>query len=279
MAAFVIHTPDYLVTSAGKRCLHELADHLMTHGHEAMVTGATVQRPGAAAPVVPEAAAADACRAGAVAVYHERIAGNPLSASRVARWCLSRPGLLGGPTVFGAGEMLFGYSDTILAYLPPSTRKLCLPVLDRHIFYPPLEGHPRSGGIWAYRGKNTRAEIAAVPGLEAAREITRETPSHEALGDILRAAEALYTFDDLTALIDEARACGCPVVVAPDGPYGRGHRRELGIAGMAWQDPGEPLADAVRRAGRPNGAMVLRDLMRLRYEYVQQLEVFVGCWA
>lgn len=273
MTDFVVFAPNFTISSAGKRCLHELADDLVGRGLCASICGPEIRRPGAKAPPIslPEARRGY----GTVAIYPETVEGNPLRSLRVARWCLNRPGL-GGDERFPETDRVFWHTDAIEPFILGGRKvgKLHLPTLDSHIFYPPPPGSTREG-LAFYKGKHLDADPHEVPGVSDGLEITRSWPSHEELGPIFRRVRALVTFDDFTALTDEARACDCPVVISKRGPLALMDDervldcRDLGRSGVGWWLPGEHIETSIVRAGVPRE--VSRRLETVRMEYQEQL--------
>jgi hypothetical protein len=71
----------------------------------------------------------------------------------------------------------------------------------------------RSGyAAWVGKGSQTHA----LPGN--CTMITHSYPAARTeLASLFKSVEAFYCFDNLTALTTEARLCGCPTIVFPDG--------------------------------------------------------------
>jgi len=53
----------------------------------------------------------------------------------------------------------------------------------------------------------------------------------------------LYCYDNITAMTELARLCGCPVVLVPNGEYTEEKYREheMGMEGLGWGKIPEPF--------------------------------------
>jgi len=232
---YLIDTHDYCRQSAGNRALFVLAQTLsMTYRYEVFVTS---QVKGPHAPFLKtadEKTIAQIAREGVV-IYPETNAGNKYDAKHVVRYLLNTPGFIRGDKSFPATEKIFAYSELLKEHLRDEKNILTVPVIDRNAFlkFPIV---PRSGAL-VWKGKGKPVDVTPDPDAEAAREITFEWPeSWAALGGEFRSAEILYTYHTYTALIHEARLCGCPVCIIPNGRFTRQqvHESPPWDAGIAW---------------------------------------------
>lgn len=191
---YIIMAPPYRNSSAGVRALYELRCHLEKRGYEAKIF-----QGGDALPDV-------------IVVYPETVSGNPMKGNVVARYVLNYPGLLGGDKEYDPKELIFTYSP--LYY--PGTHILTVPVIED--FFRD-EGRHRAGGcFWVGKGRGKVEEIPETKGLI---EITYDWPdSREQLAALFNEMAVFYSYDDCTALVAEARRCGCRVVVIPGEPQG-----------------------------------------------------------
>jgi hypothetical protein len=198
-APYIIMAPPYRNSSAGVRALHELRRHLEERGYEAKIFQ------GGGAP--PEA----------IVVYPETVSGNPMKGKVVVRYILNHPGLLGGDKEYHSKELIFAYAP--LFY--PGVPCLTVPVIED--FFRD-EGKPREGGcFWVGKGADIwNHDIAAAEQVTGGMtEITYGWPdTREELAALFNNTEAFYSYDDCTAMIDEARRCGCRVVVVPGAKSG-----------------------------------------------------------
>jgi len=267
---YIVVAPDFISNSAGICCLYQLCGDLRKMGFETAITGSQRGNPNFPVPLIPNSEATEAAKNGAWVIYPEVIMGNPLKAKNVIRWCLNRPGLLGGEEVYPSSEHVFTYSDVFAPYIKNEIRgKLYMPTIDRSLFYPPKSAQqPRSLECY-YVGKSRYKD--GIVDTKQALEITRFTPPKSELGKIFRSAKVLYSFDNSTALIYEALLCGCPVVIIPDGTqtWSDYEKLELGTAGITW--------------GLPDGSIPSFDaqdlherLSRWESQYQEQLQFLVS---
>lgn len=269
---YVLIAADYVSTSAGIGCLYRLCHELNMRGYPAYCTYSGVTNENLIAPLVSRDIAQALVSQGFVAVYPETVSGNPLNAKYIARWVLNRPGLLGGDRVYDSNELVFNYSDYYGAYIQNDIAgKLYMPTIDESIFHPPSDPHSPRGLACFYVGKSQFKE--GFFDRREVFEITRHTPAKSELGKILRAAKILYCFDNSTIFAYEARMCGCPVVIIPDGTQTREdfERSELGLDGIAWgiEELPRVLAETASSEG------LIRRYEVAKKEYEEQLQNFI----
>jgi len=149
-----------------------------------------------------------------IAVYPEVTSGNPFQLPVVARWLLNRPGLLGGDKEYADDEILFCYDPwAVPAGMHAET--LHIPSIDTRIFNNIDNEHDRQrSGFCYYANKYLASGGSVAPeliqeGISLGQGIVR---SHEEIAAILRKSEYLYCYEQ-SALIQEALACGCPVII------------------------------------------------------------------
>ena len=198
--------------SAGIRALHVLRDELRARGYQA-----NMEYEG----VIPDS----------IAVYPEIQGGNPLGATRVARWLLgAAPDIPhDGPQFQWGGGM-----D------PNNSPILCVDLLEPDLFHP-NHGLERKGtGYWIgrggsnwdmYGGWETVSDWDELPSSRG-RFATRADYAHWLAG-----LDLFISFDPYTAVITEAITVGTPVLVLADR---KDPRRSIGIGnqwnlyGVAW---------------------------------------------
>jgi GT2 family glycosyltransferase/glycosyltransferase involved in cell wall biosynthesis len=162
------------------------------------------------------------------------VAGNPLQAPVVARWLLNVPGHLGGDTVYERDDLIYYYANWCL---PKDINGMLLelPTVDTSIFN--NENNPedtrRSGGCYyahkylAFGGKILSDHLGLT---SLCHDIPR---SPEEIASLLRRSEVLYCYEQ-SAIIQEALACGCPVLLVPTEYWridaGDPHLLEPGVA-------------------------------------------------
>jgi hypothetical protein len=202
---YIICAPPYSFQSAGIKISYELSRHLNDRGYEAYVY-VWDGKPHSyekykTCSLEFEARAAGA---GAWIVYPEIISGNPIGAKNVVRYVLNVPGLLGGDKTYAPNEKLFAYNSYISQHAWGCPILRVSPIdLDKCRDF----GYPRKGSCYfVYKGYNVRRR----PEFE---ELQLVGLSQEELFDRFNRSEVFYTYDDMTAAADEARLCGCPVVI------------------------------------------------------------------
>ena len=268
---FIIYAPDFLPNSAGRYCLYKICHDLNAKGFKAAVTESLVSCPNLNAPLLTLRDAKQVARRKKPwVIYPETISGNPLGAERVIRWVLNRPGLLGGDTVYADNELVFVYSNIYAPFVKNKIQGvLYLPTLDEEIFYPPKNAQQERGLACYYVGKSSFKE--GHFDRATTFEITRDVPTKKELGNIFRSAKILYCFDNATAVAHEAIACGCPVLVIPDGTqtWENYAQSELGTHGIMWGqlDPDvkidQRLVEAKVSALKANYSAQLEKLLEL----------------
>lgn len=152
----------------------------------------------------------DTLRENGVIVYPEIVAGNPLRFRNVARYALYYPGVNGGQRRYHKSEMVFAYLPKFL----PGANVLSIPWIDKTLFNDP--GYERTGDCcFVYKG----GRWCDPPELRSLPTITMQWPeTREAFADLLKHTRTLYSFDAVSAVLDEAAVCGVKVkVVTKDG--------------------------------------------------------------
>ncbi len=244
---FLIVAPRYTHRSSGVRALYRLCHHLNHAGYPAAVVAwnglrgsrhqeSAFRRLGGAGYRVARAlwrliGPADlspwdvpgyrgpACDA--IVIYPEVVPGNPLRASKVVRWVLNSPGLLGGDAVYPDSEMLFAYDlqklpDINAAVSQPigAGRVLWVGLVDPAHIYPDASVPKVLDCSFTHKGSALRRKFPLGPGAPMKR-LEDLTPTMAALGDTLRRTRTLYSYDHYSNLLREAAISGC-VVRVPD---------------------------------------------------------------
>jgi len=191
---FIVGAQPYKHNSAGVRVLYELAARLMVRGH-----GAQVIHPWG----IPKSLAERS-----IVVYPESIAGNPCGGDKIVRYILNVPGVMGGDKEYAKDELLVAYRADFASY--SGGEVLCLPVIEP-FFCVDLLVPKLFSVVYVGKGENTSAHPDdCVP-------ITPEWPrTREQVAFILQCADVLYTYDGVSAIIDEAERCGCKVIKMPE---------------------------------------------------------------
>ena len=220
---YVILAPEYVGSSAGIGCLYRLCHELNARGYPSYITGSSQTNPALNAPLIGWPEAVSLCKEGYVAVYAETYAGNPLGASRVARWVLNRPGLLGGAEVYDDAELVFNYCNAYEPYIKNHVQgKLYMPTIDEEIFFcDENDRTPRSLECF-YIGKSTWKD--GIIDRNKVFEITRTGAGKDGIGQAApRIARAL-----LFRQQHDLRLRGDPLRL-PRGDYPRRHAEPRGL--------------------------------------------------
>jgi len=231
MRPYLIFTHPYTRKSAGVRALHRLAHELNACDHNAYIMPGAVNTEWDT-PIADAALQAEIARDGIV-VYPEVDEGNPLQARRPVRYVLNIPGLIRGTGKLPEAELQFAYTGLLTRYLR-APYVLQVPVVALDIFKPEPAVPERYGRLcWIGKGKDS----PRIPETTNAVAITMDWPETWAeLAREFRQAEVFYSYANYTMLTIEARLCGCPTVIIPNG---RWYRHEFlqaapGMAGLAW---------------------------------------------
>jgi len=263
---YYIHAPHYRQSSAGVRALHYLCHFLNECGYEAYIT-AKVTRMGLRTPLLNGRILREHFLLGKtpIVVYPEISSGNPLSGATVVRWLLNKPGHLGGEVEISASELIFYYDHWILPE-GITGKHLYIPTLDGSIFHNrDNEFDHQRQGICYYAHKFLRfggriPEEIKRQGVSLGQE--NPLSAHE-IAAHLRRAEFLYCFEQ-SAMIAEARACGCPVLIFPSdySPVAEWSALQRGVALTTNAKPLSQLRNELRDV--PNEESIV-------FDYAKQL--------
>ena len=201
---YLIVSPPYYPSSAGVRMLHALCHYLNESGYEAYIA-TDVVNPEWNEKTCPLQIFSRLIYEG-ITIYPEIISGNPFGAKVVVRYILNHPGLLGGDKEYDPSEILFTCNgETLRQYVPSDDRILCIPLIEDYFRDEEL---PRKGGCF-YVGKGYN--VPRIPKTEGMKEIVGM--DRKEVANILKTSEVLYTYDNFSLIIEEAKKCGCPIVI------------------------------------------------------------------
>ena len=251
---YYIYAPPYNSASAGIRALYILADALNRAGAACYIAQSVFEGEASSTPanlIAPRLTLEESKRHRAaglwpITVYPEVVDGNPLRSHASVRYVLNLPGLLGGPKSYSSTEFLYGYGKRLAREIGHPDRSLFIPTIDLESWTDQPSVERTEVCFYASKYRNVHgAEVFGIP--DGAIEITRNlanSPTPEALKDLLRRSKRLYIFEN-TALAIEAPLCGCPVIMMPNPylayPIGS---EDHGMDGIAWGDD----EDEIRRA-------------------------------
>lgn len=201
---YIIFAPPYRHNSAGIKVLYELSYQLNNHGYESYVfvwDGKSYL--------------SDKYRICNYdfmmdnlsliwIIYPEIVRDNPVGAKNVIRYVLNIPGFIGGDKTYDSSEVVFAYNSHI------SKHAGNCPILKTpHINLDICKDYKLSRkGSYFYVGKGRN-----VPRKSELEEIEIINVTTQQLYDLFNRCEVFYTYDDMTSLCEEARLCGCPVVI------------------------------------------------------------------
>ena len=207
---FVHFTYPYAHYSAGIRVIHRYCHLMRKAGYDAYITS------GGGNPEWDTPVATGPLRPDDIVIYPECIRNtNPLGARNIVRYMLYFPTAYWGGSIIPATEYCipydeYLYEETVRHYAGQLTRDdiLCIPCLEPGLFKP---AGPKTIAAAYYIGKG--AVNYPSPYLPAgATEITRQwPPTRPELARLLQSVTTFYCADHNTALLTEARACGCDV--------------------------------------------------------------------
>ena len=150
-----------------------------------------------------------------IMVYPEVVHGNPLKMPHVVRWLLNWPGHVGGDVTFDKSELLFAYVED---YIPAglSLYTLYIPAVNTDIFNNidnPLDAQRQGSCFYAHKYLAEGNELTGhiVDATSLCQDV-KLSPKEIAI--ILRKSEFLYCYEP-SALITEARLCGCLLYTSP----------------------------------------------------------------
>lgn len=204
--------------SAGVRVLHRLCHLLRLAGHEAYISTKSTN-PDWNTPYLERP------DYNTVVIYPEiAMDQNPLNARLYVAYCLNRPGALGGTLPYKNGQSTFCYHemflDGVLKAVPdlPLKKIFTLGIISRQYFFDDGNRNRTINACWVYKGAWIR-NLHRFPGEESMMMLTFESAkTYMDLGNLLRSIKTLYSYDHESALLIEAKLCGCEIVVmTPEG--------------------------------------------------------------
>ncbi len=249
---YIVCTTPYTHKSMGVKVQHLLCHELNKIGETAFVTATQINYD----LITPVALGENTIKnlvtdKDAIVIYPEDWKGNSLKAkpNNIARWCLSRPGLFGGDERFDGYENVYAYNNSIKKTILFNDVQgvLRLPGIEREIFK--NTGQERNVFSF-YTGKSEYKPGFFDP--ENAIRIDRDSAfTRQELADILNNSITLYCFDKCSSIIDEARLCGCPVLIIDDGILNT-NLNDHGSNGL-----GIPIHESLE-ADSPHGVGIIR---------------------
>lgn len=236
MKPYAVFTPDWSNYSAGVLVLHTLAHKLQEQGCK-VYTNAGKQNPNwKHIPLMHEF---DGNKKDLIGIYPEIVTGNPFGSGKIVRYLLHLPGFFGGPKTFDKTDLLFSHSRFFNQRLNlPEERVLFFPYLNTSIFYD-MKMQRKYDYYYTREEKGGRypdERIKHLPFIGSGKE-NDGINGQKNLALKLNRANILYCYDNVTAMTDIARLCGCAVILIPDGFWSEEECKKLvgwEIGGMSY---------------------------------------------
>jgi hypothetical protein len=165
-----------------------------------------------------------------IVVYPEVVLGNPLKASKVARWLLYKPGLL-RPYKFGTDEIFFKAADGCdLIEETGGAHTLFLWKVNKA--YENRNFQDRSGSCYIVRKGEGKTRIP-----QTFDSLQIDGLDHDEIATIFNKCKTFYSYDEATMFSQYAAICGCDSIVIPGLFRSREEwieNHELGKYGVAY---------------------------------------------
>jgi len=215
---YLLRTPPYEAASGGIKVMYGLYGWLLAKGQAAFLN-TQIDVP-------------------SVGIYPEIYHGNDMFASKVVRYVLQTPGLMGtsdqtgsfvtGPERFDPKDEVYVFSKVYDEWGVDDDHILFLPVIPLDVFRD--QGKKRTK-IRFYTGKGFNRGKHPSEATELDKNVGQQE-----LADQLNECQTLYVYDKLSAIMECARLCGCPVKYYGDLPPEKMNVYEPGLNGIALWD-------------------------------------------
>lgn len=204
---YIIWAPIY-GASNGIRALYKLCEILNGRGYEAFIFNTEMpdnERYHVISEITQEMREHD------IVVYPEIVCGNPLQFQNVVRYVLYYPGANGGTQAYHSSEQVVTWSSEYYSGVPI----LFLSGVDRTLFCD--EKLPKKQNCYFVHKGGKWKEL---PELADCVEINMSYPeTREELAQLLKTTNILYSYDDCSALLEEARLCGAKVKIVRENGF------------------------------------------------------------
>jgi GT2 family glycosyltransferase len=210
---YYILSYDYKEESSGVRVLHYLCHFLRRLGYEAYVTGKK-RSPKLDTPELTDTIILEHQKNGLIPirVYPEVLLNDPLPFGVTARYLLNKPGYFLNKHSIGDDELIFFYIEMYNIW-PGRGSRLCLPATDPLLFYPRTNSKRNRSGFAVYMNHYITRGGVLDQRFKSGIEISKNNPvDYSDLPDLFNKISVLYAYE-IGAHVNEARMCGCPVVL------------------------------------------------------------------
>lgn len=221
---YLIRTPAFDPRSGGIRVMWALYGHLLAKGQVAF-TNTQIDIP-------------------SIGIYPEIYRGNDMVASKVVRYILQKPGMMGttdetgqfraGLTQFDKSDEIYVFSKIYDEWGVDDDHILFIPVIDLHTFYDQKRKRTK---VAYYVGKGQNKFKHPVNAIEITREMAID---QQVLANTLNECQQLFVYDPISAIMEVARLCGCGVNYYGDIELDRLKLYEPGMNGLAYYDSADP---------------------------------------
>jgi hypothetical protein len=218
---YVIMSPPFEVTSGGVRVMYGLYGWLLAKGQIAYMN----EKPTSGE---------------FIAIYPEIQRGNPAKASKVVRYILSTPGLI--PALYDNGivahgpdtkeiketsDYIYVFSKIYDTFNSDDNHILFLPIINLHLFKDQKKKRTKTCYMIG-KGFNKRCHP------DGSIELTRQfSQDQQVLADLLNECHTFYCYDNLSAMMEVARLCGCAVKYYGDYSEEELKKYEPGLNGVS----------------------------------------------
>jgi len=192
MKPYYIFAPEYRHTSSGNRAVYALHRMLIERGYQSYLSsGRKMPAPGEMIVVKPD-------------IYD-----NDGSLGRIVRWVMYP---MSGARVPRDDEMIFFYLKEF-DYKNRGVGRLCVDTTELDLFNNDEQYHRVNECVFVGKGER----VPRIPNTEGLISINLQYPiSRKRLAALFKTSSVLYSYDKCTAIISEARLCGCPVCLIPE---------------------------------------------------------------
>jgi hypothetical protein len=220
MKPYLIRTPPYDATSGGIKVMYGLYGWLLSRGIPAFLN-AQIDVP-------------------SIGIYPEIYHGNDMFASKVIRYVLQTPGIMGtsdetgefktGPVSFDPKDEIYVFSKVYDQWGVDSKHILFLPIIDLHTFVDQKKKRTKTA---FYVGKGFNQGKHPQDAIKLTKEFAKD---QQKLADFLNECQVLYVYDRLTAMMEVARLCGCRIKYFGELTKDQLSLYEPGMNGVGYRD-------------------------------------------